>query len=81
VYVDPVTGVAVAHGFLEYYRGHGGVEELGRPLTGEFELELENGQRYVVQLFERGLLHWRDGEAVGRARIGAMWGRLAGVLR
>lgn len=47
---------------------------VGLPLwSAEREMTLEDGRPYQVMLFERALLHWRPGEAVGEARIGAMW--------
>lgn len=76
-YTDPVTGFTVSHGFLAYWRN---APYLGHPLTNEFAYTLENGEEYIVQLFERGLLHWRMGEQVGEARVGQMWGVLAHVL-
>lgn len=76
VYV-PQTGHNISHGFLAYWREHQG---LGYPLTEEFPQTLEDGNEYTVQLFERGLLQWKAGQAVQEARIGFMWGKLKGIL-
>ena len=77
VYVDPVTGYTVAHGFRDYMKN---APYLGRPLTNEFTQTLEDGNDWIVQLFERGLLQWRMGASVSEARIGFMWGKATGKL-
>lgn len=54
-----------------YAATHGYV---GLPLWGaERVMTLEDGRDYQCVLYERALLHWRAGEGVGEARIGAMW--------
>lgn len=48
---------------------------VGLPLWAtERAVKLEDGREYQCRLYERALLHWRAGEAVGEARIGWMWG-------
>jgi N-acetylmuramoyl-L-alanine amidase len=73
----PQTGQYVGHGFLAYWQEH---QYIGLPLTGEFAQVLEDGNTYTTQLFERGLLQYRPGDAVQEARVGYMWGKLRGVI-
>lgn len=42
--------------FLDYWLTHGGLPQLGYPLTGEYRELLEDGNEYTVQYFERARL-------------------------
>ncbi|MFN8517613.1 MAG: DUF4232 domain-containing protein [Thermomicrobiales bacterium] len=47
------TGHNVSGAFLAYWRGHGGLAQFGYPLTEQFSEQLEDGNTYQVQYFER----------------------------
>ena len=47
------TGYCVRGPFLAHWRAHGGVVLNGYPLSDPFPLQLEDGQTYTVQYFER----------------------------
>lgn len=51
---------------------------VGLALEGEKLRVLEDGKEYTTRLYERALLHWRPGEAVGEARIGWMYQQAVG---
>lgn len=53
------TGHTLAYGFKSYWEAHGGLPVFGYPLTEEFdEFNLETGQKYTVQYFERACLEY-----------------------
>ncbi len=53
------TGASVGGGFLEYWLSHGGLEQQGYPISGEFQEVSElNGQSYLVQYFERAVFEY-----------------------
>ncbi len=48
-----------AHGFLSYWRAHGGLAQFGYPRTAEIrEVNPANGRIYTVQWFERNRFEW-----------------------
>src|SRR3954470_16232951 len=47
------TGYCIREPFLAHWRAHGGVALNGYPLSEPFPLQLEDGQTYTVQYFER----------------------------
>jgi hypothetical protein len=49
----PETGHNVGPRFTAYWQVHGGLAQFGHPLTELFEQQLEDGQTYQVQYFER----------------------------
>jgi len=49
----PETGHTVAPDFLAYWEANGGLAQFGYPLAEEFAQQLEDGQTYTVQYFER----------------------------
>ncbi len=55
---SPETGHAICHGFLAFWREHGGVPVFGYPVSDEMT---ENG--LVVQYFERARFEWHPGSA------------------
>ncbi|CAA9565631.1 MAG: hypothetical protein AVDCRST_MAG88-1864 [uncultured Thermomicrobiales bacterium] len=55
------TNRCIAGRFLARWRASGGLAINGYPLSGEFEQRLEDGQRYLVQYFERTRLEYHPG--------------------
>ena len=49
----PETGHNVGPRFLAYWTTHGGLAQFGYPLSEPFAQQLEDGQTYTVQYFER----------------------------
>ena len=49
----PETGHNVGQRFLDYWQANGGLAQFGYPLTEEFTEQLEDGNTYTVQYFER----------------------------
>ncbi|HET8631035.1 MAG TPA: hypothetical protein VFL91_26745 [Thermomicrobiales bacterium] len=47
------TGHNLGGGFRQYWQANGGLAQFGYPITEEFTEQLENGQSYTVQYFER----------------------------
>ncbi|HET8629713.1 MAG TPA: glycoside hydrolase family 16 protein [Thermomicrobiales bacterium] len=47
------TGHNVGGRFLAYWQANGGLPQFGYPLTEAFQQQLEDGQTYTVQYFER----------------------------
>jgi N-acetyl-anhydromuramyl-L-alanine amidase AmpD len=78
VYLDAVTGVPVTGKFAKYFLLQGGITNFGRPLAGEKQDVLEDGNTYTVQAFERALLHHRGDEPVGEARLGYEYAKAKG---
>ncbi len=82
----PETGHYLAHGFLAFWKRHGGLEIFGYPLTEEFsEWDPDSGQLRTVQYFERARLAYYPEHAgtpleVQLGRVGveqaATWGFL-----
>jgi N-acetylmuramoyl-L-alanine amidase CwlA len=69
----PETGHSTGGAIRDHFRAEGGVVRFGFPLEQETMRTLEDGNQYTTQMFERALLHWRPGEAVGEARVGWMY--------
>lgn len=60
------TGASVGGGFLEYWLSHGGLEQQGYPISGEFQEVSElNGQSYLVQYFERAVFEYHPEDPAG----------------
>lgn len=55
------TGHTVAPDLLAYWQAHGGLAQFGYPLSEEFQGQLEDGQTYTVQYFERARFERHDG--------------------
>jgi hypothetical protein len=49
--------------FLAYWNTHGGLAQFGYPLSEEFSEQLEDGQTYTVQYFERARFEWHPENA------------------
>ncbi len=65
----PETGLTLSdeHGFLGYWRAHGGLAQFGYPRTAEIrEVNPANARIYTVQWFERNRFEWHP-ENVGTA--------------
>src|SRR5690242_16130863 len=57
----PQTGFSLSdvHGFLSYWRAHGGLSQFGYPLTEETpEVSPTDGRIYISQWFERNRFEW-----------------------
>ncbi|MGN6674902.1 MAG: serine hydrolase [Thermomicrobiales bacterium] len=52
-YTFPETGFTVSGKFLAYWQANGGLAQFGFPITAPFEQQLEDGNTYTVQYFER----------------------------
>ncbi len=53
------TGHTLGGGFRAYWDTHGGLAQLGYPLSDEFrEISLDDGQPYIVQYFERAVFEY-----------------------
>jgi glucose/arabinose dehydrogenase len=62
----PETGQTLSdeHGFLSYWRAHGGLAQFGYPRTAELrEVNPANGRIYTVQWFERNRFEWHPENA------------------
>jgi hypothetical protein len=62
----PETGLSISdqHGFLPYWRAHGGLAQFGYPRTPEIrEVNPANGRIYTVQWFERNRFEWHPENA------------------
>ena len=59
----PETGFTVGGRFLAYWENNGGLALYGYPLSAAFEQELEDGNAYLVQYFERARLEWHPENA------------------
>ena len=59
----PETGHNVDARFLSYWQFNGGLEQFGFPLTEPFEQQLEDGNTYTVQYFERARFEWHPENA------------------
>ncbi len=59
----PETGHNVGDGFLRYWQDNGGLAQFGYPLTEVFEEQLEDGNRYQVQYFERARFEYHPENA------------------
>ena len=49
----PETGHNLSGGFLAYWQANGGLPQFGYPISEEFREQIEDGNTYVVQYFER----------------------------
>jgi len=57
------TGHNLCGGFQAYWNMYGGLAVYGYPISEEFqEKNLDTGQTYTVQYFERGRFEWHPGE-------------------
>ena len=57
------TGHNLCGGFQAYWNKYGGLAVYGYPISEEFqEKNLDTGQTYTVQYFERGRFEWHPGE-------------------
>src|SRR5215217_1846790 len=72
------TGYCIREPFLAHWRAHGGVALNGYPLSEPFPLQLEDGQTYEVQYFERVRLELHP-EIAPDAVVVGMLGRHTGV--
>lgn len=82
----PESGHYLAHGFLAFWKRHGGLETFGYPLTEEFsQWDPDSGQLRTVQYFERARMAYYPEHAgtpleVQLGRVGveeaATWGFL-----
>lgn len=52
------TGHNVRPEFMDYWEAHGGLDQFGYPLSEEFQQQLEDGNTYTVQYFERVRMEW-----------------------
>jgi hypothetical protein len=60
----PETGKSLGGRFLEYWRQHGGLEQLGFPISDEFMAVSDlNGQEYLMQFLERAVLEYHPENA------------------
>lgn len=58
------TGRHLGGRFLEYWRQHGGLEQLGFPISDEFVAVSDlNGQEYLMQFLERAVLEFHPENA------------------
>ncbi len=56
---SPETGYTVSGNFLTYWQQHGGLAQLGYPISGLFtEVSDLNGKPYTVQYFERAVFEY-----------------------
>lgn len=66
------TGHYLSYGFLNYWRGHGGIDLFGYPLTEEIT---DPATGLTVQYFERAVFEWHgdqpEGSRVQLRRLGA----------
>ena len=66
------TGHYLSYGFLNYWRGHGGLNIFGYPLTDEIT---DQSTGLTVQYFERAVFEWHadqpEGQRVELQRLGA----------
>lgn len=72
------TGHTIRAGFRAYWEAHGGLAELGYPLTEEFaEQSALDGHLYTVQYFERAVLEYHPENQPPYDVLPAQLGRLA----
>jgi len=69
------TGHCIMGRFLEYWNAHGGLAINGYPLTEERAEQLENGNRYQVQWFERVRLEYHPENAAPNDFLLGQFGR------
>jgi hypothetical protein len=75
------TQHSVGGGFLMYFDAHGGIAQMGYPITEETAMQLEDGNTYTVQIFQKAALQWRpDGNPPQAVNIGSMYARCAGLI-
>ncbi len=74
----PETGKTVCGKFLSYWQGHGGVDQLGFPISGEFQEQSDIDSRvYTVQYFERAVLELHPENAAPNDVLLSLLGSLA----
>lgn len=66
------TGFSVCFAFLDFFKGYGGTDILGKPIS---PFEYQNGR--IVQYFEYGRLEW-SGEAVVVSDLGRLYFQMLG---
>ncbi|HMA34830.1 MAG TPA: PQQ-binding-like beta-propeller repeat protein [Chloroflexia bacterium] len=72
------TGHVVGGSFRRFWEAHGGLAQLGYPLTEEFSEQSElNGKTYTVQYFERMVLEWHPENRAPFDVLGSQLGRFA----
>jgi hypothetical protein len=69
------TGHNVAPDFFAYWQANGGLAQFGYPLTEEFAQQLEDGQSYTVQYFERARFERHPENAAPYAILLGQFGR------
>ena len=70
------TGHCIMGRFLAYWNAHGGLAINGYPLTEERTEQLENGNRYLVQWFERVRLEYHPENAAPNNILLGHFGRV-----
>ncbi len=71
----PETGHNLGGKFRDYWETNGGLAQFGYPLTEEYREELEDGQTYTVQYFERARLEYHPENAAPYDVILGQFGR------
>ena len=70
------TGHSIGGSFRPYWESHGGVAQLGLPLTDEFrEASPLDKKTYTVQYFERAVLEWHPENAQPYNILGTQLGK------
>lgn len=60
----PETGHSMSPVFATYWETQGGLSRFGYPISGEFnEFNIEDGNTYLVQYFERARMEWHPEHA------------------
>ena len=77
----PETGYSVSGLFLDYWENNGGLSVYGYPLSAEFEQELEDGNEYLVQYFERARFEWHpENDEENQVLLGQFGARINGGI-
>lgn len=63
----PETGHNVSHGFLQFFRDHGGIDVFGYPIT---EMVFEDGR--IVQYFQRMKMEWDAENRASPVQLGKL---------
>jgi hypothetical protein len=71
----PQTGQIVQYGFKEIWETRGGQPIFGLPLSGEIEEQLDDGQTYTVQYFERARFEYHPSQPAGQRVLISLLGR------
>jgi acetyl esterase/lipase len=71
----PPTGQTIRSLFLDYWRSHGGLDQIGYPISAELQATSADGRAVTVQYFERAVLEYHPENqppyTVLPARLGA----------